>query len=185
MAIVVMVMAVGAPVIGRVTYQRVNSQARRFVGISRTIRNDAILLSSVYRLVIDIDHSAWWVESQRKAQLITEEDEESRKKREKGKKKNGKDEAEESNFALADKYSKKPIPLPDNVSFNGVLKEKEGEITKGIVYIHFFPSGFVEQAAIYLNKTGSENPGYSIVIRATAGRVEVMNKKVVNFDEET
>lgn len=184
MAIVVMVMAVGAPVLGRITYQRVNSQARRFVGISRTIRNDSILLSNVYRLVIDIDHSAWWVESQRRNQLISEETEESHRKKEKNKKKTDKEGDQDSNFVLADKYSKKPIALPDNVQFDGVFKEKEGQITKGIAYIHFFPSGFVEQSVIYLNKTGAQTPSYSIVIRSTAGRVEVVNKKVTSFDDE-
>lgn len=183
MAIVVMVMSLGVPVIGRITYQRVNSQARKFVGITRTIRNDAILLSNVYRLVIDLDNSTWWVENQRRAELITEEDEETRKKKEKNKKKEKKEE-EESNFAMAEKYSKKPNPLPDNVQFEGVFKEKEGQITKGMVFIHFFPSGFVEQSVLYLNKVGAQTPPLSVVLRATAGRVDVLNKKVTSFEEE-
>src|SRR5580700_4277313 len=53
LGIISMVMAMGLPAIERVTYQRVNSTTRKFIGLVRTIRNDSILLNLVQRLAID------------------------------------------------------------------------------------------------------------------------------------
>ena len=63
-----------------------------------------------------------------------------------------------------------------------MFKEKEGLIKEGVAYINFFPSGYVEQSILYLNKEGATTDGYSIIIRPTAGRVEVVNKHIVTLD---
>jgi prepilin-type N-terminal cleavage/methylation domain-containing protein len=177
LTIVVMMMSVGVPVINRITYQKVNSTSRKFMAIVKTIRNDAILLNNIYRLVIDVEHRAWWVETQRQFKLLSEPTEEDKKKKPK------KGEPPPSNFVLADKYSKKPVDLPDGVAFNGVLKEKEGLIKTGVAYINFFPSGYVDQSILYLVKDGQHEGGYSIVIRSAAGRVEMENRYITTFEE--
>lgn len=181
-----MLMSMGIPAISRITGQKVASTSRRFVALARTIRNDAILLSNIHRLVIDVDNNAYWVEAQKQKKLIGEEDEESLKKRQAAAKdKKPEENPDDANFLPVEKYNKKPVELPGGVAFDGVLKEKEGFIKEGKAFIYFFPSGFTEQSVIYINKEGSTTKGYSVVIRPTAGRVDVVNKFIDNFDEET
>ena len=168
LAIISIVMAIGLPAIERVTYQRVNSQTRKFIGVIRTIRNESILLNVVQRLAFDLDHGTWWVEQQKQFQLLTEPDHQPKKKSGK------KQEEAPSNFMMAEKFSKKPIELPGGVAIDGVLKEKEGFIKEGIAYINFFPNGFTEQALVYINKEGSK-PGVYIVdppLGWTGGRLQ-------------
>ena len=176
LAIISIVMAIGLPAISRVTYQRVNSQTRKFIGVIRTIRNASILLNTVQRLAFDLDHGTWWVEQQKQFQLLT--DPEFKPKKKSGKKQ----EETPSNFQMAEKFSKKPIELPQGVAIEGVLKEREGFIKEGIAYVHFFPNGFTEQALIYINKEGSKNPGYTLWIRPSGGRVDVYPEYLKGFD---
>ena len=183
LAIISMVIAVGLPAIERVTYQRLNSTSRKFVGLIRTIKNDAILLNTVHRLVIDLDHQAWWVEQQNQFQLLSDGQEEPRptKKKNKGLSSGNDDPA--PNFTPDDKYSKKPVPLPDGVGFSGVLKEREGLIKQGVAYINFFPNGYSEQAIIYLVKVGSTHfDGYSVKIHAVSNQVDIIRSYVQTFD---
>ena len=65
--------------------------------------------------------------------------------------------------------------------FDGVLTEKDGYITEGKAYIHFFPNGFTEQAILYLAKTGSEQVFYSMVVRPSSGKVELHPGAVETF----
>lgn len=176
MAIIAMVMALGLPAIQRVTYQRINSTTRKFVGLVRTVRNDAVLLNTIYRLVVDMEKKAYWVESQREAKRISEGTEAPRKKKSK------KGEEPSSNFVMAQKYSKEPIPFPDGVAFDGVFKEREGLIKEGTAYVHFFPSGFNEPAILHLKREGSDKISYSLVIRPTSGKVDIFQEAVSNFD---
>lgn len=181
LGIVSMVMALGLPAISRVTYQRINSQTRRFVGLIRTVRTDAILLNSIYRIVIDIEHNAYWVESQKEFKLLTAADEFS--PAEKDRKKKKKDEVAPSNFSYAEKYSSKPIPLPGGVSFDGVLKERDGMLKEGIVYLNFFPNGFNDHAILYLGKEGEVGKGYSLLIHPTSGKVDIIPGLVKGFEQ--
>lgn len=178
MAIIAMVMALGLPAIQRVTYQRINSTTRKFVGLIRTVRNDAVLLNNIYRLVIDFDQKAYWVESQREAKLLGAPDPQASVSKSKKK-----DEPEPpSNFDFASKYSKKPVPMPDGVAFDGVLKEREGLVKEGRAYVHFFPNGFNEQAILYLKREGSQTVSYSLYVRPTSGRVDIFEEFVPNFE---
>lgn len=177
-----MVMSIGLPAVSRVTLQRLNSTTRQFVGLIRTVRNDAVLLNSVHRLAVDFEKKTYWVEQQKKFELLTEEDPRDRKSS-KGKGKGGKDERPPSNFALAEKYNKEPKPFPGGVECTGVFKEKEGLRSDGVVYIHFFPNGFNDSAIMYLAKDGSPETAYSLVIRPTSGRVDIYREIVKNLDQ--
>jgi len=170
-----MVVALGLPALDRITYQKVNSTTRKLVGLVRTIRNDAILLNNIYRLAIDFEKKEYWVESQREFKML-DPLAEAPKKTKKGA------EPPPSNFDFATKYSSKPIPMPSGVVFDGVLKEREGLKKEGIVYIHFFPNGFNEQAILYVNKEGAKNVAYSMILRPTLGRVEIFPKLVTDFN---
>lgn len=175
LTIISIVLALAMPAISRVTYQRVNSTTRKFVGMTRTIRNDAILLNNIYRLVFDFENKTYWVESQRQLKLLGEESDYEKKKRK------GAKEPPPSNFAIAQKYSKEPINWPGGVSIDGVMKEGVGVINKGLAYIHFFPNGFNEQAIIYINKEGEKTGGYSLWLHANLGKIDVARFKMTDF----
>lgn len=169
----------GLPALQRVTYQRVNSTVRRFVGMMRTIRNDAILLNTIYRLAIDFEHKTYWVESQKQFKLLGQEEAEAEVK----KKKLKKGEQLPSNFQYAAKYSKEPMPFPGGVSIDGVLKD-QGLFKQGVAYIHFFPNGFNEQAILYINKEGEETGGYSLWIRSNLGKVDVYRQRINSLEAQ-
>ncbi len=175
LAIIASVMALGLPAIQRVTYQRVNSTTRKFVGLIRTVRNDAILLGSMYRLVIDLDRKQYWVETQREAKLLDDVEPDKKKKKKSG-------EEPPSNFLFASKYSKEPVPMPDGVVFDGVYKEREGLIKEGRAYIHFFSNGFNEPAILYLKRDGNKTVSYSLVVRPTSGKVDIFPETIPSLD---
>lgn len=175
MAIIAMVMAIALPSIQRITGQRISSSTRKFVGLIRTVRNDAVLLNGIYRLAVDLEKQTYWIEIQREMRLLNDQPAEP-KKGAKGK------EAEPSNFTKAPKYSKEPIPMPPGVVFDGVLKEREGLIKEGIAYVHFFPNGFNEQAILYLKKEGAKSISYSLFVRPTSGKVDIYPERITSFD---
>lgn len=174
-------MSLGLPAIERVTYIKLNSTTRKFVGIIRTIRNDAILLNKVHRLAIDMEKQRWWVESQKSFQLLSDKETKPDDKEAGGVE--GK-ERPPTNFSYVDKYSKEPVPMPGGVVFQAVIKEREGKKTKGVAYVHFFPNGFSEQSILHLNKDGSQSKGYSLVVRPTSGRVELFSDFIEGFVAE-
>jgi len=175
LTIITMVLSIGIPAVQNVTYQRVNSSTRRFIGLIRTVRNDAVLLQTIYRLVLDLENKTYWVESQKSFKPISEIVEPDKKRK-------NKSEPPPSDFSFAEKYSKKPIEMPQGVVFSGVLKEQEGFRKDGIVYIHFFPNGFTEQSILYLTKDGDKEVAYSLVLRPTSGKVELDRGKVASFE---
>jgi hypothetical protein len=132
----------------------------------------------VYRLAFDLEEGTWWVESQKALQLLAPEPVYDPKKKKK------KDEPPPpSNFTYAEKYGKKPTRFPGGVQLKGVLKEQTGYVPTGIVYVHFFPNGFSEPAILYLTKEGAEAIAYSVIIRPTAGKVEVESGEVRTFEQ--
>jgi hypothetical protein len=164
-------LAVAIPAIERVTFQRISSTARRFVGLVRTVRNDAVLLNNIYRIGFDFEKNTYWVQSQRQLKTIHEDpkDTESIKQ-------------DSSNFNFAEKYSKSAVEMPGGTRVLGVFKEGEGLIQKGAAVIHFFPNGFNEASIIYFAKEGSNQAAYSLRIPVT-GRAEVLAGLVQTMDE--
>ena len=177
LALVSFIMSVGMPAISGLTYQRVTSTTRKFTGVLKTIRNDTVLLNSIQRLAIDFEKRTWWVETQKRMELLGEAEDP------KYKKKSKKDEEPvDSNFQLNPKYGKGPNELPGGVVFDGILKEREGLLKQGVAYIHFFPNGFVEQAILYLNKEGATEGGFSLIIRPTGGVIDIKRERVKSFE---
>lgn len=177
LGIIAMVTSIGIPAVGRLTYQRVAGTTRRFVGVLRSVRNDAILLNRIYRLAINFEEQTWWVEKQDQLELLTSDSQAGEGTQD------PKKPAPPSGFSVADKYGKKARELPGGVVFDGVLTERDGLLRQGIAYVHFFPSGYAEQTLVYLNKAGVESGGYSLYIRPANGKIEVFNRRVANFED--
>lgn len=176
LSLIVMVLGVGVPAVSKLTYQKLNSTSRQFVGILKTIRNDAILLNGIYRLGIDFDKQTWWVESQNKFSLLKEEADPKLDKKKK------KDEKAPSNFQMVAKFSSEPKEVPSGLRFDGLFTERSGFAKEGIGYVYFFPNGYNEAAILYLNRDGSTDEPYSLVMNSTTGRVVVFKKKINDFN---
>jgi prepilin-type N-terminal cleavage/methylation domain-containing protein len=177
LTIISIVLSLGMPAISRVTYQRLNSTTRKFVGTVRSIRNDSILLNQIHRLVFDLEKQTWWVENQKQFKLLGTEDPDKKSKDK---------EAPPSNFTFTEKYSSKPVPLPPGIISSGVYKEKEGLVKNGLVYIHFFPSGFNEAALVYLQRDGDEDEtAYTLQIPAASGKIGIFPRRLTQFEEES
>ena len=178
LAIVVLILSFGMPVVSRITGQNITTSARKFTSLVRGVRTDAILLSSIYRLKLDLDKNTYLVEYQKQPGLLSESALLSFKPDPKSQQKT---EPPDSGFAVADKYFKEPKPLPAGVVFNGVLKEKEGQVVDGFAYIYFFPNGLNEKAILYFNSKSAKEGGYSLYIHPTAGKVDFFKTKVTQF----
>ncbi|MEZ4752160.1 MAG: prepilin-type N-terminal cleavage/methylation domain-containing protein [Bdellovibrionota bacterium] len=169
-AIIAFILSLGLPAIERVTSYKLNSTTRRFVGLLKTVRNDAILLSNIHRLAVNLEDNTYWVEVQKKKalldQLPVEEDPKN---------------PQPSNFALADKYASDPIPLPDGVVFDGVFKEAEGLRRNGLAYIHFFPNGYAEPSILFLNRASRADNAYGLEIVPPLGKVEIFRADVEEY----
>lgn len=168
-------MSLGLPAIQAVTGQRINSTTRKLTGLFRSVRNDAILLNLIHRIVIDFDEQKWWIESQKKFSLLEDPEDVAKKK------KNKDEPVGDTNFTFAAKYTKEPLKVPTGVTFSGVLTEKDGFINKGIVYIHYYPNGFSDQSILYLNKEGSDLVFYSMILRPTSGKVDLISGRAEGF----
>jgi hypothetical protein len=165
-------MSLGLPAIQTVTAQRINSTTRKFTGLIRSVRNDAILLNLIHRLAINFEDQTWWIESQKKFSLL--EDPAPVDPKDPGKN-------VDTNFDYAGKYTSEPTKMPAGVVFSGVMTERDGYVNKGIAYVHFYPNGFTEQAILYLNKEGKENVFYSMIVRPVSGRVELVAGRAEGF----
>lgn len=176
LAIIAMVTSIGIPAVGRLTYQRVAGTTRRFVGVLRSVRNDAILLNRIYRLAINFEDQTWWVEKQNQLELLGSDSQA-------GAVSDPKRPSPPSGFVPAEKYGTKPKELPGGVVFDGILTERDGLLRQGIAYVHFFPSGYAEQSLLYLNKQGVEDGGYSLLVRPANGSIQVFNRRVDNFED--
>lgn len=180
LGIIAMVASIGIPAVGRLTYQRVAGTTRRFVGTLRSVRNDAILLNKIYRLAINFEDQTWWVENQNQLGILGNE---SQAGPVAGTEDISKGSPLDSGFSMDKKYSAKPKELPGGVVFDGVLTERDGFFKSGLAYIHFFPSGYAEQSLVYLNKQGVEGGGYSLYVQPASGKIEVFNRRVINFED--
>ncbi|MCB0405716.1 MAG: prepilin-type N-terminal cleavage/methylation domain-containing protein [Bdellovibrionales bacterium] len=169
-AIIAFILSLGLPAIERVTSYKLNSTARRFVGLLKTVRNDAILLSTIHRLAVNLEDNTYWVEAQKKKALLDQVPEEENSK-----------EPRPSNFALADKYASDPIPLPDGVVFDGLFKETEGLRRNGLAYIHFFPNGYAEPSILFLNRASRADNAYALEIVPPLGKVEIFRADVEEY----
>ncbi len=152
LAIIGIVLSLGMPAIETITVQKVNSTTRKFMGLIKSVRNDAILLNLIHRLAINLDDQTWWVESQKNLSTLSKND-------------------DDASFYYADKYSKSPQKMPSGVVFSKILKQQDGLHDSGTIYIHFFPNGFIERAILYIKKENAESAFYSLIINHSTGKV--------------
>ena len=164
------------------------SAVRKLSTLSRNIQAQARLQNATYRLVIFIPNSEenkgvahqYWVEKSAGTVLnsydpdkpppLPNSDEEKEQQEE-----------NPSPFAADTKIMKKPEALPNELMFESVeLKGVDEPITEGLVYIHYLPSGFSDEAAIHL-KNG-EKLKWTLALDSLTGRMDLIDEFVALED---
>ncbi|MGE5086713.1 MAG: Tfp pilus assembly protein FimT/FimU [Bacillota bacterium] len=172
LALVAALITIGAPRIFK-KQNNIKATARHFMVLSREIRNKARLSNSTYRLVIDMEGSPhkYWVEKANGPQPIDPDAAE--KEREKSKDKE--EGAPPPLFQIDKSLTKKEKDLPDGFRFAQVETVNTQEpISSGKAYIHFFPEGFVEAAAIQISDGNKLT--WTLVFNPLTGQADIIEK---------
>ncbi|QDK37429.1 Tfp pilus assembly protein FimT/FimU [Bdellovibrio sp. NC01] len=153
----------------------IKTAVRHFIVLSREIRNKARLNNSTYRLVVQMDdkEQKYWVERANGPQAIDIEAQE--KEREEGKNKDKKEDAPPPLFQIDKSLTKKEQTLPEGLRFGQVeTVNSKSAMTSGTAYIHFFPEGFVEAAAIQI--TDGNKLTWTLVFNPLTGQADIIEK---------
>lgn len=156
-------------------------EVRHLAGTIKDLRNKARMRNITYRLVINLpdnpkEKQAYWIESTTKKFLVTYDEDELKKKKEELEQaiKDGKGDL--SGFEIDKELSgKEPKYLPDGLYFSSVeIAAQQKEFTAGRLFIHFFPEGRVEEAAIHI--TNKDKLHWTLAIHPLTGRVDILTK---------
>lgn len=172
LAILAAVLVVGAP---RLFKKDVNIKAvaRQFIVLSKEVRNKARLTNSTYRLVIDMDSKdpQYWVERANGPQPV-DPDAYEKAKDKKSEKEEG---APPPLFQIDKSVTKKEQTLPNGLRFGSVeTANMKAPLTSGLAYVHFFPEGFVEAAAVQI--TNGNNLTWTLVFNPLTGQADIIEK---------
>lgn len=176
-ALVGMVIAFGVTRLGGKN-REVKTAIRRFSVLGKTLHTKAKLLNRTYRIVIDMkaeaDHSYWVESSTGKVTLLSDDKKEELERlttiqREQLTKKN--------EFSKDSSMTKAALELPKPLFFKSVeYTQRKDAVTEGQAYIHFFPQGLVEEAAIHI--TDGEDLNWTLAFHPITGKVDIISQDV-------
>ena len=155
LAILASLISIGLP---RILPKKTNLKKtlRHFRVLSKEVRNHARLNHRIYRIVLQMDPKKgflYWTEKANEMISVLPASEENEEQEEQNSSKSQKAQIQNPlPFSKATKLMKRPKQLPKGIVF--LKLEKKGDTAKksGLGYIHFFPSGRVEESAIYIGK---------------------------------
>ncbi|HXE42083.1 MAG TPA: hypothetical protein VN516_03575, partial [Candidatus Baltobacteraceae bacterium] len=87
-------------------------------------------------------------------------------------------------FVIDQAITRKPVVLPGGLALKSVeLSNLDEPVTKGVVYIHFLPSGFADEAAIHLELGKNK---WTLVTQPFTGRMVILpeNKSLKDLQEK-
>lgn len=172
LGIVAVAMTIAAPRLFNKT-PNIKAVTRQFLVLGKEARNRARLSNSTVRLAIDMDPQApkYWVEKSNGPALILDEAEAERRKE--AEEKRAKDEKRAPDWPMDTVLTKEKKPLPSGLYFASVetLHMKEPQ-TEGIAYIHFFPEGMMEAAALQI--TDRKSLTWTLVYNPLTGQADVV-----------
>ncbi|MGZ3771423.1 MAG: pilus assembly FimT family protein [Bdellovibrio sp.] len=148
----------------------IKSVARNIAVLSKEIRNKARLTNSTYRLAIDMDskEAKYWIEKANGPQAIDPQAYEKEKEKDK-------DEKAPPLFQMDKSLIKKEKTLPGKLRFGSVETiNMKSPMTSGTAYVHFFPEGFVEAAAIQI--TDGNKLTWTLVFNPLTGQADIVDK---------
>jgi general secretion pathway protein H len=177
MGILAAVMAVGAGHLYR-SSDAMRAQIRKFAIMTREVRNIARLTNSTMRIAIKMDDEKghqYWVESA--SGNVTLLSAEKQKELEQMTELAREDEKPKNEFSQDSRVLKKPENLPRGLFFEDVEITGQDQPTKsGTAYIHFFPQGLTQEAAIHL--TDRKTLNWTLTINPLTGRADVYERKL-------
>lgn len=190
MVTVAIIAGVVAMVLPRINTRgnKAKSHIRKLTTLSKELRTRAKLNGSIYRLVIDMkdgiegeENHTYWIERSNHKTLISEKElqelEEARREGTLEKDKDGKPKPVPGGFETDTQILKTVQELPTGLRFSELEKTNSDKpIISGRAYIHFFPQGLVEEAAIHL-KISDENQ-WTITFHPLTGKADVVSSDV-------
>lgn len=153
---------------------------RRLSSLTRQLQTNAKLQGAVYRLVIDLKKGekdqgqTYWVEKATSKTVLSASEMTDTPQEEKS---NSNDEKKAELFQKDTKLIKGDSELPSQLHFEDVeLKRFEAPIVSGKAYIHFFPQGLSEEAAIHLK--ANEKLRWTLAIQPLTGKSDILTEHV-------
>jgi general secretion pathway protein H len=176
MIIVVAILSLGAGALFK-SSTAMRTFIREMAIRTRELRNTARLTTSTMRIVINMNeekgHSYWIESAPGTAQLMSEEQ---LKELARLTSSQREDETPKSDFEQDSRIMKKPLKPPRGLFFESVEYATKEPITQGLAYIHFFPQGLAEDAAIHF--TDKKNLNWTMTINPLTGRAQVYERKI-------
>ncbi len=169
----------------------VRATVRKLAVLSRDLRSRAKLNNATYRLVIALSDEegeeadkkkkqTYWVE-RAQGEVLNNYDPkdppklQSKEDKEKENERDADDKSPPPPFAPDPQVMKKPDELPADLMFESVeLVNVKEPITTGIVYIHFLPNGYTDEAAIHLKR--GEKVAWTLAIDPLTGRMDILDE---------
>lgn len=174
------------------------SDTHRIAAAVRYLYNLSVINGRPYRLVLDVEGGRFWGEEMEPATtacdaflLDTGEGEVAAKQESKRKsRERGEAEARSGSGGSFSKFKDNELSerkLSAGVRIRGVISEANREnTTSGTTYVHFFPSGYVEHAFIYVGEDNEfddeETKIFTIETRPLQGGAEVVREKIRERD---
>lgn len=152
------------------TQNNIKAVSRNFIVLSREVRNKARLSNSTYRIVLKItdEESTYWVERASGPRTIDPEEAEREQE----------EDAENTAppvFQIDKSLIKKEKALPGDLRFASIeTVNMDRPVTSGTAYIHFFPEGFVEAAAIQI--TNGKRLTWTLVFNPVTGQADIIEE---------
>lgn len=176
-ALIGMVVVAGVSRLGG-TGRKMKQAVRRFSVLGKDLHTKAKLLQRTYRIVISMndegEHTYWVESSEDNVKLISEE---KKKELEKLTKLQREGLIKEYGFSMDPRVTKRPLTLPSPLKFKRVEFSKKSDPTnEGTTYIHFFPHGLVEEAAIYISD--GEKLNWTIAFHPVTGKTDIFSKDI-------
>lgn len=157
---------------------QMRQSVRQLTAISKQLQLQAKLQGAIYRLVIDLGKDerspqSYWVEKSTN-QTVLKPDEMDAPIGELEKKGEGEPPPQ---FSADNRVLKGKQGFPSGLRVSEVeLKRKEQPISSGKAYVHFFPQGLAEEAAIHLR--ASEKLQWTLAVHPLTGRSSVYPEKI-------
>lgn len=171
LAIVAALIATAAPRLLR-RDKNVRSVVRHFIVLGKEVRNRARLSNATMRLVIELDPQKprYWVEKSSGPKLL-DPDAEDADRRDEDEEEEGKPKDWQTDTVL----TKNPKELPDGLYFGSVeTLNMKAPVTEGTAYIHFFPEGLMEAAAVQI--TDREKLTWTLVFNPLTGQADIVEQ---------
>lgn len=148
---------------------------RKLSVLSREIHTHARLQGATYRLVINIPEDSnephsYWVESSHQKILLPKDRTDIRQPPPES---DEEDTTSLKGFQVDNRILRRPQELPSYLEFSSVeIGGYEQPLTEGLIYIHYFPQGLVEEAAIYIS--AGPNLNWTLAIHPLTGKADII-----------